>query len=237
GREIEIQKGLNTLQWRRVGEDTWKDLVTLEELKGEDGKDGEDGLTPYIGNNGNWWIGSIDTGVKAQGPDGSPGREIELRVTDTHIQWRYVGASTWTNLIALSELKGADGKDGKDGEDGSDGREIELSVNDYIRWRYVGETSWKNLIAVNDLKGEDGRDGEDGLTPYIGENGNWWIGSIDTGVKAQGPKGEDGKDGEDGLTPYIGANGNWWIGSIDTGVKAQGPDGDPGREIELRVTD
>lgn len=28
--------------------------------------------------------------------------------------------------------------------------------------------------------------GKDGLTPYIGENGNWWIGDEDTGVKATG---------------------------------------------------
>ena len=28
--------------------------------------------------------------------------------------------------------------------------------------------------------------GEDGLTPFIGANGNWWIGSQDTGVKAGG---------------------------------------------------
>ena len=33
--------------------------------------------------------------------------------------------------------------------------------------------------------------GEPGETPYIGENGNWWIGDTDTGVKA---KGEDGDD-------------------------------------------
>lgn len=26
---------------------------------------GEDGLTPYIGSNGNWWLGNADTGVKA----------------------------------------------------------------------------------------------------------------------------------------------------------------------------
>ena len=26
--------------------------------------------------------------------------------------------------------------------------------------------------------------GKDGLTPFIGENGNWWIGEKDTGVKA-----------------------------------------------------
>ena len=32
---------------------------------GVDGKDGVDGQTPYIGNNGNWWIGDTDTGVSA----------------------------------------------------------------------------------------------------------------------------------------------------------------------------
>ena len=51
----------------------------------------------------------------------------------------------------------------------------------------------------------------DDETPYIGENGNWWIGKKDTGVRAAG------KDGE---TPNIGENGNWWIDGKDTGVKA-----------------
>lgn len=40
--------------------------------------------------------------------------------------------------------------------------------------------------------GAPGKDGEDGLTPYIGANGNWFIGNTDTGVKAQGEKGADG---------------------------------------------
>jgi hypothetical protein len=63
----------------------------------------------------------------------------------------------------------------------------------------------------------DADNGEfDGLTPYVGENGNWWIGDKDTGVKAEGT------DGKDGLTPFIGENGNWWIGEEDTGVKAEG---------------
>ena len=43
--------------------------------------------------------------------------------------------------------------------------------------------------------GEDGTDGEDGQTPFIGENGNWWIGSVDTGIPAKGENGTDGKDG------------------------------------------
>lgn len=59
--------------------------------------------------------------------------------------------------------------------------------------------------------------GQDGMTPYIGSNGNWWIGTSDTGVRAAAV---DGQDGQDGLTPYVGTNGNWWIGTSDTGVKA-----------------
>ena len=31
------------------------------------GKDGANGLTPYIGKNGNWWVGEQDTNVKAMG--------------------------------------------------------------------------------------------------------------------------------------------------------------------------
>ena len=39
------------------------------------------------------------------GPPGQPGREVELRATATHIQWRYTGGA-WANLIALSDLAG-----------------------------------------------------------------------------------------------------------------------------------
>ena len=65
--------------------------------------------------------------------------------------------------------------------------------------------------------------------PYIGSNGNWWVGGTDTGVKAAG---NDGKPGKDGETPYIGENGNWWIGFTDTKVKAAGTDGKDGEKGE-----
>ncbi|BDD12285.1 hypothetical protein FUAX_47170 (plasmid) [Fulvitalea axinellae] len=71
------------------------------------------------------------------------------------------------------------------------------------------------------------RDGEDGESPEVGENGNWWIGGEDTGVKAQA------RDGEDGESPEIGKNGNWWIGGEDTGVKAQARDGEDGESPEV----
>lgn len=31
--------------------------------------------------------------------------------------------------------------------------------------------------------------GKDGITPHIGENGNWWIGEVDTGIPAIYPSG------------------------------------------------
>lgn len=34
--------------------------------------------------------------------DGADGREIELRISDTQIQWRYKDEGFWTNLISLS---------------------------------------------------------------------------------------------------------------------------------------
>lgn len=56
----------------------------------------------------------------------------------------------------------------------------------------------------------------DGKTPYIGENGNWWIGGRDTEVYAGGD------------APYIGENKNWYIGDEDTGVRAEGSQGPEG---------
>lgn len=65
--------------------------------------------------------------------------------------------------------------------------------------------------------------GSDGITPSIGENGNWFIGTSDTGIAATG---------ENGVTPSIGENGNWYIGPTDTGVKAAGINGKDGTGIE-----
>lgn len=65
------------------------------------------------------------------------------------------------------------------------------------------------------------RIGLDGDTPTIGENGNWWIGGKDTGVKAQGPQGERGPAGPEGPRGGDGPAG-------PQGPQGeQGPQGDP----------
>ena len=42
---------------------------------------GSDGKTPYIGENGNWWIDSRDLGVPAHGEDGD---ERSVRKQEVH---------------------------------------------------------------------------------------------------------------------------------------------------------
>ena len=60
--------------------------------------------------------------------------------------------------------------------------------------------------------GGTGQDGKDGITPTIGANGNWYLGTEDTGKPSRGetgpqgetgPAGQDGAPGKDGVTPDI----------------------------------
>ena len=120
---------------------------------------------------------------------------------------------------------------------------MDLRVADgYIQYSTDGGSTWTNLIAVADLKGADGKPGAagaDGVTPHIGDNGNWYVGSTDTGKPSRGATGAPGKDGADGkpgatgadgITPHIGDNGNWYIGDDDTGKPSRGEQG-PGAEV------
>ena len=63
--------------------------------------------------------------------------------------------------------------------------------NPRLNWAYFNTVSKTSFIwnGVNwdvlAAQGEKGVSGDDGGTPYIGDNGNWWVGDFDTGVKAQ----------------------------------------------------
>ena len=66
------------------------------------------------------------------------------------------------------------------------------------KFRDISEGFESSFDGYEVLKGEPGKDGVDGLTPFIGGNGNWWIGETDTGIKAQGDQGPKGDQGESG---------------------------------------
>ena len=200
GKTPEFRVSENILQWRYVDDEIWLNLYDLTALKGADGRDGKDGKdgingqdgrdgadgqngsdgkdgkTPFIGENGNWWFGEIDTGIKAAGTDGKDGingingtngKEIEIQKTDLYIQWRYKGGE-WQNLVALADILGPSGQNGTNGEDG---RTPEFRVNgNQLQWRYAGDTIWLNLYDLSALKGADGKDGS--CAGYFAANGS-----------------------------------------------------------------
>ena len=73
------------------------------------------------------------------------------------------------------------------------------------------EAEWlASLKGEPGAAGASGKDGENGKTPYVGDNGNWYIGADDTGKPSRGAKGEKGEKGDPGATP------NLTIGSVTT---------------------
>ena len=70
GREVELQNSGTAIQWRYVGDESWTDLVQLSEITGTKGDPGDNGITPHIGENGNWYLGDEDTGKPSRGEKG-----------------------------------------------------------------------------------------------------------------------------------------------------------------------
>ena len=62
---------------------------------------------------------------------------------------------------------------------------MDLRVADgYVQYSRDGGMTWTNLIAMEELKGANG------VTPHIGDNGNWYIGSTDTRKPSHGEAGK-----------------------------------------------
>ena len=117
-----------------------------------------------------------------------------------------------------------------------------LSISD-ISKAYVAANGHLMLVLTDGTETDAGEArGIPGDTPYVGDNGNWFIAGKDTGVLATGiavmPRiGENGNwylgnvdtgvlaTGKNGDMPHIGENGNWFIGDVDSGVKATGEAG------------
>lgn len=67
--------------------------------------------------------------------------------------------------------------------------------------------------------------GPSGASPYIGENGNWFVGELDTGVQAQGAQGPKGEQGPQGAQ---GPKGDQGLQGVQGPKGEQGPQGDTG---------
>lgn len=159
---------------------------------------GKDGKTPTItiGTNNNWFVDGVDTGVKAKGEKGDTGS----------------GFNTTRQYSSVSDMV-ADTNPANDSE-------IVVVVlgdvgNFYMRLSsYIdpdGATNGYLPIGsaqdISTIKGDPGKDGTDGLTPHIDSvTKHWFLGTADTGVKAEGKDGVDGVNGVDGTDGIDGTN-------------------------------
>ena len=72
---------------------------------------GEDGVTPQIGDNGNWYIGETDTGVRAEGKQGEQG--VGVKNITINAEGKLVITLSNDEVITLGKVVGEDGAAGK----------------------------------------------------------------------------------------------------------------------------
>ena len=192
-------------------------------------------------------VAAINEAARTGGGAGS----MDLRVADGYIQYSTDGGSTWTNLIAVAELKGGKGDSGAAGTPGKDGHSPVVTATKSGKTTTIS-VDGAAIATVEDgadgAPGKDGVDGKpgadgkpgtagaDGVTPHIGDNGNWYLGTTDTGKPsrgATGAKGDAGAAGPAGSQGPAGAPGK------DGAPGAQGEKGDPGApgKTPVRGTD
>ena len=164
---------------------------------------------PFIGENGNWWVGDEDTGESAKGPQGEDGASVtvvSVEKTDS------------TNNIDTYTITFSDGTK----------TTFTVTNGDDLTIVSIEKTGSENLVDTYEILFSDGSSYS--FTVTNGQNGAVvTIASIektdtDGLLDTYTIKLSDGteftfnvKNGQDGLTPYIGPNGNWWIGDTDTG--------------------
>ncbi len=219
---------------------------------GVQGEKGEDGHAPTItiGSNGNWYVDGVDTGYPATGPKGDAGVNgadgisiVSVVKTDSNgeidtytITYSDGNTSTFTII---------NGKDGNDGHTpvvaiGSDGYWYVDDVNTGVKAKGDDGDDGKGISKINKTSSDGNVDtytitysdgststfivtnGVDGKTPYIGDNGHWWIGDTDTGVNASGDKGDAGEKGDKGDPGTNGSDGKNGVSVVNSYIDENG---------------
>lgn len=135
-------------------------------IQGPAGSDGSDGATPTINQAGNWEIDGVDTGVKAEGVDGSDGvgiQSVALQSTDglnKTYRITFTDATTFDYVVS----DGADGVDGTNGTDGDSAYQVWLDAGN------VG-TEQEFLDSLEGPKGDTGDQGPQGPAGADGADG------------------------------------------------------------------
>ena len=121
-------------------------------INGTNGLDGAPGTVVTIGENGNWYLDGVDTGLKAAGKDGKDGKD---------------GVDGKDGKDGIDGKDGKDGIDGKDGKDGVDGKDGKDGIDGKDGKDGVDGKDGKDGVDGKDgIDGKDGKDGVDGDSIY-----------------------------------------------------------------------
>ncbi len=134
---------------------------------------------------GTKWLSGIETPSTSSGKVG----DFYLDTDDFKIYQRTVEG--WQ---LVGSIKGQQGETGEAGNDG-------VGIVSISKISSVNNVDTYSILFTNDTtktftvtNGTNGANGTNGLTPYIGENGNWWVGTgseaVDLEIKAQGEAGK-----------------------------------------------
>lgn len=182
---------------------------------GQTGQDGQDGITPEI-IDGYWHIGSVNTGVKAEGVDGANGEDGQSFAIQSGLfsvpsnQGKAGNTDPQGNSLNILPTLPAIGISGK-GYIVYDPITTPLTPYYDLYWANDGDTSWGIIHPFN---GSNGRDGTNGYTPYI-QNNNWYINGQNTGVQATGSQGPKGDPGINFMAAWVSEN-EYYIDDVVT---------------------
>ena len=186
---------------------------------GARGATGPAGATPTIGSNGNWFLGSTDTGKPSRGATGPQGPKGDTGAQGPQGPKGDTGAR---GPQGPQGEKGDTGATGARGATGPAGTTPTIGANG--NW-FLGSTdTGKPSRGATGAQGPQGPKGDTGAQGPKGDTG------------ATGARGATGPQGPAGTTPTIGSNGNWYLGSSDTGKPSRGATGPQGPKGEKGAT-
>lgn len=208
GGTIKMRVSGGYIQYSNDDGKTWDNLIAVADLKGDPGKDGQDGYSPTVTvaqtatgatitatDKTGTTTATVRNGAEgAQGAPGTPGADGHSPVVTASKTGKATTIKVDGKAIATINdgTDGANGKDGSPGAAGQDGYSPEASVSKSGTTTTITIKDKSGTTTASVKDGAAGSPGANGITPTIGANGNWYLGETDTGKPSRGEKGETG---------------------------------------------